>query len=133
MANPASLKFEKLLEPGYIGRVKTRNRMIKSASGVGSGFADLMPKEPMLPGSPMPKELELALVDINAKEAAFYEAVAKGGAGALFCAFQSWHKGDMIPRPFWADEHVPAERKIVERVHKHGCPVFLQEVPSIGV
>ena len=32
----------------------------------------------------------------------------------------------MIPRPFWADEHVPAERKIVERVHKHGCPVFLQ-------
>ena len=71
MANPASLKFEKLLEPGYIGRVKTRNRMIKSASGVGSGFADLMPKEPMAPGSPLPKELVLALADINAKRGGF--------------------------------------------------------------
>ena len=26
-------KFEKLLEPGYIGKVRTRNRMIKTANG----------------------------------------------------------------------------------------------------
>jgi hypothetical protein len=25
-------RFEKLLEPGYIGKVKTRNRMIKSGA-----------------------------------------------------------------------------------------------------
>ena len=27
-------RFEKLLEPGYIGKVKTRNRIIKSAAGL---------------------------------------------------------------------------------------------------
>ena len=26
--------YEKLLEPGYIGRVKTRNRLIKSAAAM---------------------------------------------------------------------------------------------------
>jgi 2,4-dienoyl-CoA reductase-like NADH-dependent reductase (Old Yellow Enzyme family) len=28
-------RFEKLMEPGYIGQVRTRNRIIKTASGGG--------------------------------------------------------------------------------------------------
>ena len=35
----SSKRFEKLLEPGYIGHVQTRNRIIKTANG--TSFIDL--------------------------------------------------------------------------------------------
>jgi 2,4-dienoyl-CoA reductase-like NADH-dependent reductase (Old Yellow Enzyme family) len=55
-------RFEKLLQPGQIGRVRTRNRMIKTANGTSfierTGY-------------------------VGDRALAYYEAMAKGGVGLL--------------------------------------------------
>ena len=56
--------FEKLLEPGQIGRVKTRNRMIKTANSVGY-------QSDKWDGNITQKHLD------------FYEALARGGVGLI--------------------------------------------------
>ena len=50
------MKFEKLLEPGYIGKLRIRNRIIKSCGGA---------------------------EDIEGINNAFLEALARGGAGLI--------------------------------------------------
>jgi 2,4-dienoyl-CoA reductase-like NADH-dependent reductase (Old Yellow Enzyme family) len=57
-------KFPKLLEPGYIGPVKTRNRMIKT--GALTGFS----------GQEDNKR-------VNETVKSYYEAIARGGIGLL--------------------------------------------------
>ncbi len=56
----SSQKFEKLLEPGFIGKVRTRNRIIKTANGTSfiepTGY-------------------------VGDRALAYYEAMAKGGVG----------------------------------------------------
>ena len=58
----ATRSFEKLLEPGNIGKVKTRNRLIKTASGTSfiepTGF-------------------------VSNRMIAYYESLARGGVGLL--------------------------------------------------
>jgi 2,4-dienoyl-CoA reductase-like NADH-dependent reductase (Old Yellow Enzyme family) len=56
-------RFEKLLEPGHIGSVKTRNRIIKTGAGM------LMWHEDDL--------------HMNEKMKALYESIARGGVGLL--------------------------------------------------
>jgi 2,4-dienoyl-CoA reductase (NADPH2) len=55
-------RFQRLLSPGQIGRIKTRNRLIKTANGTSfierSGF-------------------------VGDRAIAYYEALAKGGVGLL--------------------------------------------------
>ena len=58
-----SQQFERLMEPGRIGPVKTRNRIIKTANG--TSFMDF---ETQRPGDRM---------------VAYYERLAKGGVGYL--------------------------------------------------
>lgn len=101
-----AVKIEKLLEPGYIGRVKTRNRMIKSSSS-SSGMWDLAKKA------------------LKPEALAWYEEIARGGVGAIFVGCAGWKKG-FPGRPFQTDENITLERTIVDRIHKHGCPAFLQ-------
>ena len=60
--------FKKLMEPGHIGRVSIRNRIIKTAAGTG-----LMEKDGII-GQPM--------ID-------FYETMAKGGCGLLIFEYCS--------------------------------------------
>jgi len=60
--NPAN-RFAKLLEPGKIGSVKTRNRIIKTGAGTFMWHQD---------------ELHM-----NEPIKAFYEAFARGGVGLL--------------------------------------------------
>ena len=55
----------------------------------------------------------------------FLRGSCRGGVGAVFVGAPAWYDGDM-GRPFWSDEHLPLERKIVDSIHKHGCPAFLQ-------
>ena len=99
-------RFEKLLEPGYIGKVKTRNRMVKTAA-YGWILYD------MANGALRPEGL------------AYYEAIAKGGIGLQIMEISAIHP-DTIGRPLYDDKYIPVERQITDRMHKHGCPAFVQ-------
>ena len=60
-----SVHIEKLLEPGYIGKLKTRNRMTKSAAYGWTLY-------------------DTAKDTLRPEGLAFYENIAKGGIGLLF-------------------------------------------------
>ncbi|MFC1928568.1 FAD-dependent oxidoreductase [Chloroflexota bacterium] len=106
----ASKRFEKLLEPGRIGSVKTRNRMIKTAAEMGFW-----------------SEEELHM---NETVKAFYEAIAKGGIGLLTVETPT------IDYPISArrkghyriddDKYIKGLSELTQVIHKHGCPTFLQ-------
>ncbi len=103
-------KFERLLEPGYIGKVRTRNRMIKS------GAAMLYWHEGAL--------------DVDGKMMAYYETLARGGVGLLVV------ESPTIDYPFgrrWNrryriddDKYIKGLSELVKVIHKHGCPTFMQ-------
>jgi 2,4-dienoyl-CoA reductase (NADPH2) len=104
-------RFEKLMEPGYMGRVRTRNRIIKTASGGG-----------------------LVEKDGTAGETirSHYEALAKGGVGLIvfeFCTVE-WPRGSNRPGLVGAtihdDKFIPGYSELTKAVHKHGCPIFIQ-------
>ena len=106
----SSARFEKLMEPGYIGNVRLRNRIIKPASGSGLIEKDGTCGERII---------------------GWYEAMAKGGAGLIIfetCATEH-PRGNHRP-PSTArlsdDKYIPSYTKMVEAVHKHGCPFFIQ-------
>ena len=104
------MKYERLLEPGYIGKVKTRNRMIKSGAAMLYWHED----EIYVPENMM----------------AFYEALAQGGVGLLVV------ESPTIDYPFgrrWNrryriddDKYLPVFSELAAAIHKHGCPTFLQ-------
>src|SRR4030042_1944203 len=103
-------KFEKLLEPYHIGPVKTRNRMIKTGASMCYWHED----------------------DLHMSETAkaFYEALAKGGVGLLVV------ESPTIDYPLGArwreryrmddDKYIKGMSELVEVIHKHGCPTFMQ-------
>jgi 2,4-dienoyl-CoA reductase (NADPH2) len=97
--------FEKLLEPYHIGKVKTRNRIVKTGAGMGSAVASR----------------------ISSKTIAFYEALARGGVGLLIvespCIDPPF--GDDVFR-FDDDKYIPDFSKLVGIIHKYGCPTFLE-------
>jgi 2,4-dienoyl-CoA reductase (NADPH2) len=105
-----NLEFRKLLEPYHIGKVKTRNRIIKTASG--TSFWN--------PGEHR----------VTEKGKAFYEALAKGGVGLII--FES----PIVEYPFDEpgdvrlriddDKHIQDISEIAEVIHKHDCPAFVQ-------
>ncbi len=72
--------FQKVLEPGYIGKVRLRNRMIKTASG-----SSLIEKD----GT------------IGDRIIAWYEAMAKGGIGLIIFETTSIEhpRGAIVPKP----------------------------------
>ncbi|MDH7499363.1 MAG: FAD-dependent oxidoreductase [candidate division NC10 bacterium] len=103
-------RFEKLLEPGRIGRVVTRNRMIKS--GQGTSFIE-----------PTGYVGESAI--------AYYETMAKGGVGLLIvesCGVEYPLGVHHPPVQFHLDEdrYIPSYGELTRAVHRHGCPIFLQ-------
>ena len=103
-------KFQKLLEPSYIGKVKTRNRIIKTAQG--SSFIE-----------------PAGYVGEQAK--AYYETMAKGGVGLLIvesCGVEFPLGIHHFPVQFHLDDdkYIPSYSELTQVIHKHGCPVFLQ-------
>ena len=99
-------RFEKLLEPGYIGKVKTRNRMIKTAA-----YGWIL--------------YDMANDALRTEGLAYYEAIARGGIGLQIMEISAIHP-DTIGRPLYNDKYISVERQITERMHKHGCPTFVQ-------
>ena len=98
------MQFEKLLEPGWIGSIRTKNRIIKACGGA---------------------------EDVEGRNRAFLEATARGGAGLIIYGdiAVEYPRGVTIPitpRHFEDDANIPVFREITEAVHKHGCPIFMQ-------
>jgi len=103
-------KFDRLLEPGDIGKVKTRNRMIKTAAG--TSFIN--------------KDGTVSEVMKN-----FYGSIARGGVGLVTvesCGVEyplgvhhlsaHAHLED--------DKYISGYAELTEVIHKHDCPVFIQ-------
>lgn len=105
----AAGKFERILEPGHIGPVKTRNRIIKTAAGLSMWHED----------------------DLHMREEvkAFYEGIARGGVGLLIV------EGPVIDYPKGMrsrdryrlddDRYIEGMSELVEVIHRHGCPTFM--------
>lgn len=106
----ATTRFTRLMEPGYIGKVRLNNRMVKT--GVGTGL--------------IARDGTVTDNLIN-----FYETIAKGGVGLMvheFCtvefprgAFRMNH----VPH-LDNDSFIPGYVRLAEAVHKHGVPFFFQ-------
>ncbi len=105
-------RFEKLLEPYHIGSVKTRNRIIKT------GATTLYWHD---------NELHM-----NKTILAYYEAIARGGVGLLIVEsptidYPSSSRWSQIYR-FDDDKYIEGMSELVQVIHKHGCPTFMQMV-----
>ena len=103
-------RFEKLLEPAYIGSVRTRNRIYKT------GAANMYWRDDAL--------------HMNEVKKAYYEALARGGAGLVVVVSPAidyplgvrWHERYR----FDDDKYIEGMSELVEVMHKHGCPTFMQ-------
>jgi 2,4-dienoyl-CoA reductase (NADPH2) len=102
-------RLEKLMEPGYIGRLRTRNRIIKTAAG--TGYAE----------NGLPSE----------RMNGFYGSLAKGGVGLIIienCSVE-WPRGThFVPTGlrFHDDSCIASHSRLTEAVHKYDCPIFIQ-------
>ncbi len=103
-------RYDRLLEPGYIGSVRTRNRIVKTGAGLLMWHED----------------------DIHMREEvlAYYESLARGGVGLLIVESPTvdypvgarWKERYRIDD----DKYIEGLRELVEVIHKHGCPTFMQ-------
>ncbi len=102
--------FERLMEPGYIGQVKTRNRIVKTGAGL------LMWND--------------TEVRMNKEMLAFYESLARGGVGLLIVESPTidYPKGARWPERYRIDEdrYIEGLAELVAVIHKHKCPAFMQ-------
>lgn len=108
--NGSSSGFAKLLEPGYIGKVKTRNRIYKTGAGMMCFHDDELHMNPITMG--------------------FYESLARGGVGLLVV------EAPTIDYPMGArwreryrmdeDRFIPGMAELVTAIHNYGCPTFMQ-------
>lgn len=105
-------RFEKLLEPYHIGSVKTRNRMIKT------GATTLYWDQDDL--------------HMNRTILAYYEAIARGGVGLLIVESPTidYPSGARWRQQYRIDDdrYIEGLSELVEVIHKHGCPTFMQMV-----
>lgn len=112
-------RFKKLMEPGRIGPVQTRNRIIKTANGTSFMEADQT---------------------VGPRMIAYYERLAKGGVGLIVVescgveyplAIQHVHyrsdgSCEGVQLHLEDDKFIPGFRQLTDAVHKHGCPVSIQ-------
>jgi 2,4-dienoyl-CoA reductase (NADPH2) len=102
-------KFEKLLEPCYIGRVKTRNRMVKSSAATwyfGTGVNQ-----------------------VTDKIKYYYEALARGGAGLIIVDAPSFDRDKhSMAGGFRLDDdiYIKGVSELTQVIHRFGCPTFIQ-------
>ncbi|MBN1568547.1 MAG: FAD-dependent oxidoreductase [Acidobacteria bacterium] len=106
----SNLRYEKLLEPGRIGSVKTRNRLVKSGAGMLMWHEDDLHMRPEV--------------------LAFYEGIARGGVGLLIVESPTidyprgvrWKERYRIDN----DKYIQGLSELTAIIHKHGCPTFMQ-------
>ena len=105
-----SSKYKKLFEPTKIGKVKLKNRLVKTAA-------------------------QTYLFDsgehrISSLAKAFYGAVAKGGAGLVIVETPAmeWPLAETGDRRFRVDDdkYIKDIRELTDAIHKYNCPAFVQ-------
>jgi len=105
------VRYKKLLEPGYIGSVKVRMRLIKTGSNPGFfRYED--------------GNVPQRIID-------YYEALAAGGAG-LVTAGAGEIDYPIGTVPTWGyrmddERYIPGLKKLADAIHRHGAPAFIQE------
>lgn len=105
-------RFEKLLSPFQIGHIKLKNRIVKPPAAAG-----FLEKEDR----------------VTEKLKDFYAALAKGGVGMIIT------EGATVEHPLGShgppaptimsahsDECITGLSELVQVIHKHGCPTFMQ-------
>ena len=106
----ANSKYKKLFEPTTIGKVQLKNRFVKTAA-------------------------QTYLFDsgehrISSLAKAFYEAVAKGGAGLVIVESPAmeWPLAETGDRRFRVDDdkYIKDIRELTDVIHKYNCPAFVQ-------
>ena len=106
----SSRQYERLLEPGYIGKVKTRSRLIKAGANPGFyPYDNGMVQQPIID---------------------YYEALAAGGAGIVTVGSGEidYPIGTVPDHGYRLDgeEYIPSLKKLADAIHKHDCPAFIQ-------
>ncbi len=101
-----SNRFRKLMEPGYIGSVRTRNRLLKT--GASPGFY------PWEDGY-----IQQEAIDI-------YEGFAKGGAGIVTVGAAPLGVPPGRGYALDDDKYLPRMTEVTEAIRKYDCPAFLQ-------
>jgi len=101
-----SKRFPKLMEPGYIGSIRTKSHILKTGSTPG-----FFPWE----GG-----------NIQQKAIDYYEALAKGGAGLVTVGAAPLGVPPVIGYMMDDDKYLPSMTRLAESIRKYGCPAFLQ-------
>lgn len=103
-------RFEKLLSPHYIGKMRVKNRIIKTAAEMNTHDLDNF--------------------HVNQKTIDNIEALAKGGVGMiiLWNAYVDYPLGARMPDGLRIDddEYIPGFRKLADAVHKYDCRLSVQ-------
>jgi len=106
----ANKRYPILFSPIKIGNIELKNRIVKSAAQ--TYFFDSGEHR----------------ISLRAK--AFYEAVAKGGAGLIVVETPAmeWPLSEEGDRRFRVDDdkYIKDIRELTDIVHKHNCPIFVQ-------
>lgn len=103
------VKFENLLKPYCIGGVQVKNRIVKTAAQM--VFDD-------------------RCGEIGQRHKDFYEALAMGGVGLIIIESSAVEYPLGIRKPpqshFEDDKYIPEYHELIQVIHRHGCPAFLQ-------
>lgn len=101
------MDYKNIFEPGMIGSVRTKNRMIKM--GAHPGFY----------------EYEDGF--LNSKEVDYYEGIAKGGIGLLTIGAPPI--GDPPVKGYRLDDekYIPGMKELTDKIHACGIPAFIQQ------
>jgi 2,4-dienoyl-CoA reductase (NADPH2) len=98
--------FKRLLEPGRIGSVATRNRMIKN--GTHLFYHDK-------PGGYM-----------GQRNIDFYDVLARGGVGLIVAASAPLGLEAPVGYRIDRDEYIPGFAELARTTHRHGCPASVR-------
>ena len=105
-----NMRFEKLLSPWNIGKLRIKNRIIKTAAEMNTHDPDSF--------------------HINQKTIDCVETLAKGGVGMIIFwnAYVDYPLGARMPDGFRidADEYISGFSRLADAVHKHACKLSVQ-------
>jgi 2,4-dienoyl-CoA reductase (NADPH2) len=98
--------FKRLMEPGYLGSVHTKNRILKTGSTLG-----FYPWED--------GHIQQEVIDS-------YEVLAKGGAGLVTVGAAPLGVPPGRGYLMNDDKYLPGMTRLAEAIHKYDCPAFVQ-------
>ncbi|RRD94661.1 FAD-binding protein [Clostridiales bacterium COT073_COT-073] len=101
--------YQKLMEPGYIGKLKLKNRVVMPAMGTSLASSNGEASDQII---------------------AYYEERAKGGCGLIITEITRIDNqtGVGTPNQLWAIDprQIPRLERLARSVHRHGAKIFLQ-------